>query len=119
MKLYIIVCILHDAYIDNLFTEFKRQNITQYPYFFIGLNWLDDAVIKENDITSIAAGSVGTQPWQPMKMPITTYDDEDVNEVIETPNHLNSELVKNIKLTSDTPENTFQPNPDPQDLSEV
>ena len=43
----------------------------------------------------------------------------DLNEVIETPNHLNSELVKNIKLTSDTPENTFQPNPDPQDLSEV
>lgn len=45
--------------------------------------------------------------------------DVDVNEVVNTPSHLNSDLIKNIKLTSDSTEETAQPNPEPQDLSEV
>jgi len=43
----------------------------------------------------------------------------DANEVVNTPNHLNSDLIKNIKLTSDSTEETNQPSPEPQDLSEV
>lgn len=45
--------------------------------------------------------------------------DYDQNEVISTPNHLDSNLIKNIKLTTSSSEETDQPLPLPQDLTEV
>lgn len=68
-------------------------------------------LIRENvDNTLTTFFSVGPNP--------PSYEVNNT-EVVEKPAFLDSDLIKNIKLTNTTPEETYQPVPEPEDLTEV
>eukprot|EP01084_Bolivina_argentea_P182067 314389_1 len=76
LKKYIIILIMFNNKISDLFTTFKDQGIATYPYFYLAVDgWLDERTIQMYNLANITAGYCGTAPWQPNSLDLHQYND--------------------------------------------
>ena len=62
-KLYITILIVRDVHITEFFNTLNVAGVTEYPYFYIGVDaWWIEAEIGANEISQYVQGYMGTIP---------------------------------------------------------
>eukprot|EP01084_Bolivina_argentea_P177958 307696_1 len=78
LGLYIIILVVHST--AHLFSAFEEEQITGYPYFYLGVDgWFDRITIHEWNAP--VQGSIGMTPWQPDSLDLNEYD-EDIRNIV-------------------------------------
>eukprot|EP00485_Elphidium_margaritaceum_P007900 CAMPEP_0202709426 /NCGR_PEP_ID=MMETSP1385-20130828/21551_1 /ASSEMBLY_ACC=CAM_ASM_000861 /TAXON_ID=933848 /ORGANISM="Elphidium margaritaceum" /LENGTH=792 /DNA_ID=CAMNT_0049368687 /DNA_START=198 /DNA_END=2576 /DNA_ORIENTATION=- len=91
---YIIVLIVHDTDLMSMFSAFEAAGLTEYPYFYLGVDaWFDTNRIQASNISNFTVGSIGTVPWQTDAMPLDRYG-ADLQPIIDESMHIHSRMLE-------------------------
>jgi len=91
---WIIVLIVHDSDSLSLFNSFDAVGLTEYPYFYLGVDaWFDTNRIQSSGIENFSMGYIGTVPWQTDAMSLDRYT-TDLQPIINQSMHIHSRMLR-------------------------
>ena len=94
---YIIVLIHNNGGIIGLLTAFKKEGLTGYPYYYLGVDsWLDSSVISQQ-FGNETQGFIGTLPWNINTLNLNKYNHE-MHQIIHQSYNKTTQLLNKWDL---------------------